>query len=41
MIQVFHSTTDESLDEECDVEINLNGVIKTVPAGIIHELLPG
>jgi D-lyxose ketol-isomerase len=41
MIQVFNSATDESLDEESDVEVNLDGVIKKVPAGTILELLPG
>jgi len=41
MIQVFNSATDESLDEESDVEVHLDEVIKTVPAGIILELLPG
>ena len=41
MIQVFNSTPEELLDEVNDVKVNLDGVVKTVPAGTILELKPG
>ena len=41
MIQVFNSTPDEGLDKVSDVQVNLDGVVKTVAAGTTLKLLPG
>ena len=40
-IQVFNATPDEGLDEESDVTVSLDGVVRTVPAGTVLELAPG
>ncbi len=40
-IQVYNSTKDEQLDEVSDVTVNIDGCIKTVPAGTVLSFLPG
>lgn len=41
MIQLYHSTAGGELDKESPVQVSLDGVVHTVPAGGVVELKPG
>jgi D-lyxose ketol-isomerase len=40
-IQLYHATLEEELDEESAVQVSLDGVQRTFPAGAILRLQPG
>jgi D-lyxose ketol-isomerase len=40
-IQLYHSTSDEALEEGTDVTVSLDGIVHTMPAGSIVRLKPG